>query len=224
MFMGAGPEVHGFTKWNSQTPDLPSRVVTHYGLFPTVFGLLRDAQPEAEIGYVYEWNGLKYLAELSAMNFAQEIENHQTQDTIIDVACNYIRESKPNLLAVVIDQPDHVGHTDGHDTQGYYDVLQMLDGCIGQIIQATKDAGIYDETIFILTGDHGGIDHGHGGISMEEMETPFIISGKNVKKGLVFDESMVQYDIAATIAYIFRLEQPQVWTGRPMKQVFTENQ
>ena len=31
---------------------------------------------------------------------------------------------------------------------------------------------------------------------------------------------MVQYDVAATIAYIFRLKQPQVWTGRPMKQVF----
>ena len=31
---------------------------------------------------------------------------------------------------------------------------------------------------------------------------------------------MMQFDTAATIAYVFRLEQPQVWTGRPMKQVF----
>ena len=35
-----------------------------------------------------------------------------------------------------------------------------------------------------------------------------------------FEESMMQYDTAATIAYIFGLKQPQVWTGRPMTQVF----
>jgi predicted AlkP superfamily pyrophosphatase or phosphodiesterase len=223
MFMGAGPELHGYTAWNSQKPDLPSRTVTHYGIFPTVFGLLRDAYPDAEIGNIYEWDGIGYLVETEAINFTQEIVNHDTQYAITSVACDYIKKSKPNLFSIIIDQPDHVGHSDGHDTPAYYEVLTMLDGYIGHIIQATKDAGIYDETIFILTGDHGGIDKGHGGITLEEMETPFIISGKNIKKGLNFDESMMQFDIAPTIAYIFRLEQPQVWTGRPMKQVFAEN-
>ena len=31
---------------------------------------------------------------------------------------------------------------------------------------------------------------------------------------------MMQFDVASTIAYIFNLKQPQVWIGRPMKQVF----
>lgn len=53
------------------------------------------------------------------------------------------------------------------------------------------------------------------------METAFIISGKNIKKGLRFDDvSMMQYDVASTIARIFNLEQPQVWIGRPMEIVF----
>jgi len=56
---------------------------------------------------------------------------------------------------------------------------------------------------------------------MQEMETAFIISGKNIKKGLRFDDvSMMQYDVASTIARIFHLEQPQVWIGRPMEIVF----
>ena len=76
------------------------------------------------------------------------------------------------------------------------------------------------ETIFIVTADHGGIEKGHGGKTMNEMQTPFIISGKNVKKSGEFHESMMQYDVASTIAYIFGLKQPQVWIGRPMKQVF----
>ena len=27
MFMGAGPELHGYTEWGSKTPELPSRVL-----------------------------------------------------------------------------------------------------------------------------------------------------------------------------------------------------
>ena len=61
----------------------------------------------------------------------------------------------------------------------------------------------------------GGINKGHGGKTMEEMETPFIIAGKNIKKGGAFEESMMQFDCASTIASVFNLEQPQVWIGRP---------
>ena len=115
---------------------------------------------------------------------------------------------------------DGVGHGDGHDTPAYYTKLKELDGYIGEIVKAVADAGMLDETIFIVTADHGGINKGHGGKTMQEMETPFIISGKNVKKGYEFTESMMQFDVASTIAYIFNLKQPQVWIGRPMKQVF----
>ncbi len=217
MFMGAGPELHGYTEWGSKKPELPSRVVTHYGMFPSVFGLLHDAYPEATIGYIYEWDGMQYLAEQQAMNFTKEVVNYKNNpDTTAIIACNYIREAKPNLLAVIYDDPDAVGHRAGHDTPEYYEVLKNQDKYVGQIVQAVKDAGILDETIFIVTSDHGGINKGHGGKTMAEMETAFIISGKNIKKGLKFDESMMQFDVAATIAAIFGLEQPQVWIGRSM--------
>ncbi|KAA6341190.1 2 3-bisphosphoglycerate-independent phosphoglycerate mutase [termite gut metagenome] len=218
MFMGAGPELHGYTKWDSKTPDLPSRVLSHYGLFPCIFGLLRDAHPTAEIGYLYEWDGLKYLAETEAMNLSQNLKS----DSLTPVACDYIRTAKPNLVSIIYDEPDGVGHRDGHDTPAYYAMLKVQDERIGKIVEAVKEAGIYDETVFIITSDHGGVHNGHGGKTMLEMETPFIISGKGVKKGLVFDESMMQFDIAPTIARIFRLKTPQVWIGRPMEQVFVD--
>jgi predicted AlkP superfamily pyrophosphatase or phosphodiesterase len=221
MFMGASPELHGFVKWDSKTSEIPARTVSHYGMFPSVFGLLRDANPKAEIGYVYEWGGMQYLAEMQAMNFSKEITNHESQpDTIVKVACDYILHSKPTLFAIIIDQPDHVGHQAGHDTPEYYEELKVLDGYVERIVQSTKDAGIYEETIFIITSDHGGINKGHGGNTLLELETPFIISGKGIKKGLHFGESMMQFDVASTIAYIFGLKQPQVWIGRPMTQVF----
>ena len=52
------------------------------------------------------------------------------------------------------------------------------------------------------------------------MEIPFIIAGKGVRAGGEFKEVMMQYDTAATIAYIFGLDRPQAWTGRPAVQVF----
>lgn len=222
MFMGAGPELHGYTEWGSKTPELPSRVLNQHGIFPTVFQLLRDARPEAESGCLYEWEGIKYLVDTLSLNYHYHVADcNKTPKELGNMASAYIKEKHPALVAICYDGPDHTGHTEGHDTPAYYEKLKELDIYVGQIVQAVKDAGILDDTIFILTSDHGGIDKGHGGKTMQEMETAFIISGKNIKKGLRFDDvSMMQYDVASTIASIFNLEQPQVWIGRPMKMVF----
>ena len=223
MFMGAGPELHGYTEWGSKTPELPSRELNQHGIFPTIFQVLRDAAPKAEIGCLYEWNGIKYLVDTLALSYHKQAPDYNKYPTALcEMAVSYLKEKKPTLTLVAFDNPDHIGHGAGHDTPEYYAKLKELDGYIGQIIQATKDAGIFDKTIFIVTADHGGINKGHGGKTMNEMETPFIICGKNIKKGLNFNESMMQFDVASTIAYIFGLKQPQVWIGRPMKQVFNK--
>lgn len=221
MFMGAGPELHGYTQWGSKVPELPSREVTENGIFPTIFYLLHKARPEAEIGCLYEWEGIKYLVDTLALDYhAQAPDYNKHPEALCGMAEKYIKEKTPVLLAVCFDNLDHVGHAAGHDTPEYYAKLNELDTYVARIVQAVKDAGMFDETIFIITADHGGINKGHGGKTMQEMETPFIICGKNVKKGGEFSESMMQYDVASTIAYIFGLKQPQVWIGRPMKQVF----
>lgn len=223
MFMGACPELHGYTTWGSKTPELPSRELNQHGTFPTVFQLYREANPEAEIGCVYDWSGIKYVIDTLAFNYWEQGPDY-TKDSVSlkNMAVKYITEKKPNLFAVIFDNPDHVGHSAGHDTPGYYDKLKELDGYIGEIVEAVKQAGMMDETVFVITGDHGGIDRGHGGMTMMEMETPFIISGKPIKKGFCFDNvSMMQFDCASTLAKLLGLTQPQVWIGRPMP-VFNE--
>lgn len=221
MFMGAGPELHGYTEWGSRTPELPSRIIERNNIFPTIFQIYRNAYPNAEIGVLSEWAGIKYLVDtLSTSYHAVAPDYNKYPTALCDMTVDYIKNKKPSLVAICFDNPDHVGHQIGHDTPEYYSKLTELDTYIARIVKAVEDAGILDNTIFILTSDHGGIKKGHGGKTMQEMETPFIIAGKNIKQGGEFQESMVQYDVAATIAYIFNLKQPQVWTGRPMKQVF----
>ncbi|MFV0546996.1 MAG: alkaline phosphatase [Bacteroides sp.] len=221
MFMGAGPELHGYTQWGSKTPELPSRELNQHGIFPTVFQLLRDHDSKAEIGCLYDWDGIKYLVDTLSLNYHQQSPDYMKDpEGLCRLSEIYIKEKHPNLLAICFDQPDHVGHQIGHDTPEYYAQLKELDGYIGRILKATEEAGILKETIFIITADHGGINKGHGGKTMTEMETPFIMAGKKVKMCPQFTESMMQFDIASTIAYIFDLKQPQVWIGRPMKQLF----
>lgn len=225
MFMGAGPELHGYTQWGSQIPELESKVLTHYGMFPSIWGLLRDQYPDSKIGYFYQWEGLKYLAEMDAMSVQQftvieEGSNENAAEKTTLNGCQYIEKEKPNLIGILIDEPDHTGHAFGFDSPEYLEMASKLDKYVGMIIESVKKAGIYEETIFIVTSDHGGINKNHGGKTMNEMETAFIVCGKGIKKNYEFTESMMQYDVASTLATIFNVEQPQVWIGRPMIQIF----
>jgi len=221
MFMGACQEIHGYTEWNSKTPEIPSRVIYKNGIFPTIFQILRDQHPSSEIGCIYEWSGIKYVVDTLSLNYFEQVPpSDNTNATACKMAVKYIMDKKPNLFAIIFDEPDHTGHQIGHNTEAYYDKVHELDNYIGKIIRATKNAGVYNNTIFVLTGDHGGINKGHGGKSLQELESPFIISGKHIKKIGEFQESMMQFDIAPTIAYIFKLKTPQVWNGKVIKQVF----
>lgn len=221
MWMGAGPELHGYTTWGSQTPDLPSRVLTENRIFPDVFAMVRKTHPSAEIGYIYEWGGMRYLADTLSINYVQEapLSGDNIEESTA-LAANYIKEKKPALCAVIFAEPDGVGHGIGWGTPEYIQKLTHLDKGLARIVKAVEEAGILDETIIIVTSDHGGIKKGHGGITMEEMQTPIVFCGKGIRKGFVIPESTMVFDIASTIGYMFGIEQPQVWIARPITSVF----
>jgi arylsulfatase A-like enzyme len=61
----------------------------------------------------------------------------------------------PDLIAVYCDTLDVLGHADGSDAAGMPAALAEVDEQIGRVVQATKDAGIYGRTAFVVTGDHG---------------------------------------------------------------------
>lgn len=221
MFMGVGTEGHGYTEWGSKTPEIPSIYLSENGIFPTVFTIARQQKPNAEIGVLYEWDGIKHLIDTLSVSFHTQVAPAADGSSIpiTDAFVNYIKDKKPNLALVSYDSPDAVGHRIGHDTPEYYEMLKDLDAHLGRIILALKEAGIYEKTAIIVTSDHGGIDKGHGGKTLREMETPFVISGRGVKPVGEFKSAMMQYDVAATIAALLGLKQPQPWVGRPIDEI-----
>ena len=221
MFNGSCPELHGYTTWNSKTPEIPSSELGEHLVFPSIFTLLRRARPEAVIGCIAEWDGIKHVVDTLAIDnysIAEGWENDN--EKLCRMAEQFITERRPTLFAVCWDQLDHTGHAIGHDTPEYYQTLAHLDTLIGRLIQSLKTAGIYDDTVIIVTADHGGKEKGHGGKDLLEMEHPFIICGKGIRQGAVIPGTLMQYDTAATIAHIFSLTTPQSWIGRPALSAF----
>ncbi len=102
MFMGAGPEIHGYTEWGSQTPELPSRELNQHGIFPTVFQLYRDADPKAEIGCIYDWDGIKYLVDTLSLSYHAQGPDYNTNPTALtEIAVKYITEKKSRICALL---------------------------------------------------------------------------------------------------------------------------
>lgn len=220
MLMGAGPELHGFTTWGSKKPDLPSRELDKYGMFPTIFSLLREQNPKAEIGVIYEWDGIGYLFPKAAVDHDQNCDS----DSILTIeTIKYIEKKKPTLLFVHLHDVDSVGHMVGHDTKEYYASIERTDQNIGKIIESIKKAGILNESIILISADHGGINKGHGEKTMAEMEIPWIIMGPGIKKDNAISESIMTFDTAATIMALLQIKPPQSWIGRPVRSAFNKN-
>ena len=221
MFMSIGPESHGFTTWNAAKHDIPFSYVNEHGIFPTIFSLIREKYPKAETGCTFEWEPIKFVIDTMAISYVEFFPGGEERvEKNCDRLVQYIKEKKPLFFAPIFGGIDHVGHDKGWYGTEYYDYVARVDKCIGRLIQALKDAGIYDDTIIIVTADHGGHEYGHGTVAMEDMETPFVIFGKKVKKGYEIKGPVIQYDLAATFAYILGIDPPQVWRGKPVKEAF----
>lgn len=217
MLMGAGPELHGYTTWGSKTPELPSREVGEYGIFPGIAGLIRKGYPDATIGFGYVWPTIGCLYEQGASDLNY---NASSEPILADSMCMWITRNKPMFAFMAFDEPDHTGHAHGWESPEYIAMCKTVDGYLGEVIRAIKQAGMSESTVIIFTSDHGGIEKGHGGKTMAEMEAPFVLAGPGIKRGYYIDESVMIYDCVSTIAYMLELQQPQVWTGRPVLSIF----
>lgn len=226
IFNGLPTEQHGYGHWNSSKPEIPAVLDNGRGMPPTLYTLLREQRPDAEAGCVYNWDGIGPLLDTTVIDYhlydpGYHIPDNYTMESYTqERAVKYILEKKPTLFTFYIGDVDEVGHRCGWDTPEYYDCLEETDRMVGLILQAARDAGIFDDTIFVFSSDHGGSGKGHGQLDMLHLETPFVLYGKNIRKGYVLEFPMMQYDLPATLAYALGLRIPDAWRGRPMTAMF----
>lgn len=216
-FMGSGPEQHGYTKWNSKTPENPSTVKNEYGLFPTIFYAIKKDKPILSTAVVYEWDGISYLYEKECVD--KQADGDGDVETI-NKAIKVVEENKPAFLFVHLNSPDSAGHSIGFNSTEFYTKVRNADTYIAQIIEATKRAGIFDNTLFLVSADHGGKGKEHGGDTPVERQIPWIWYGKTVRKKGEIKRNITVYDTAPTIAWLLRVQSQKEWIGSAVKEVF----
>jgi len=216
--MGAGPTLHGYTEWNSAVPEIPSADTTRSGLFPSIFSLLKEQRPEAYTALVYSWQGIGPLVEKGATDY--RFYGKDNDEDCVAKAEEVIKTRKPVLTFIHLGEPDGVGHNIGHRTPEYYAELKKVDARIGKILQAVKDAGIAEQTLILITSDHGGTGKGHGGKTLDEVEIPWVLHGPGIRKNHALKSTVIIYDTATTLAAVLKLKTPQSWRGSVVKEAW----
>ena len=219
MIMGAGPEQHGVTSnaWQPDDFETPPVAVGSGGMFPTIFGVLRQQRPESVLACFYDWDGFGRLLEQGAPDILEDGDG--PVDTT-NKAVAYFASNRPDLTFVHLDHVDHFGHAEGHGSDAYYEAVEEADRLIGEILTGLQEAGMLEQTVVMVSADHGGLGNGHGGNTLAEIEIPWIIAGPGIAAGRALSSPVNTYDTAVTVAYLFGVEPPEAWIGRPVLEAF----
>ncbi len=76
----------------------------------------------------------------------------------INIAEDIIRRNHPDLMLIHSICLDHCRHEYGVEGMEINECLDRVDNIVGTIVDAVKDTGSYEETNFVILGDHGQID------------------------------------------------------------------
>jgi predicted AlkP superfamily pyrophosphatase or phosphodiesterase len=218
MITGAGPEQHGITSngYLKRMLEIEPACRDAFGGFPNIFGALRTERPATRIAVFHDWPGFSDLLE---RNVADVVRHEHGPERTTAAAMEYWRANRPELMFVHLDNVDHAGHDSGWGSREYYNAVEEADGQIGAMLDMLRDSGGLASTYVLVTSDHGGKGHSHGRNSLAEILIPWIFSGPEVAPGRI-RSAVYTYDTAATIAWIFELERPPCWIGRPVLAAF----
>ncbi len=104
------------------------------------------------------------------------------------------------------------------DIADYLGEVAALDGAIGAVIDELKKSGEYDNTLILISGDHGAPGFPNGKCNLYTFGTgvSLSISGPGVRGGRVVDDFVNLTDLAPTILEAARVPVPAVVTGRSL--------
>lgn len=212
MLIGVDTDIHGL-----DNDYVESGKVFDDSVHPTIFRLIRNAHPDAVIGAYSNWDPIN----TGIVGNCPRVDlSTCDDDELTDRVCDYVKSSKPEFLFVQLDNVDHMGHTYGYGSDDYYRMIEHEDANVAKIIAAIDEAGIAEDTLVLVTADHGGIGHDHGGPTDEEKYVFFVAAGKTVPHGAKIEMRVA--DIPSIVAYALGVEFPDNWQAKLPNGIFTE--
>src|ERR1043166_9254686 len=179
MLTGLLPPKHG-VDWNDYKPDKGEIGV------PTLFDLAHKAG--LQTAFVGSKRKLRHLDRPGTASMSV-FPRTELQETGIDPKNPYadprptfdtvkaVRECfgqiRPHLCFIHFSQPDLAGHTFGWESQEILYAIRQLDQQIGALFAYWRKTGFLDNTVIILTADHGGHEKTHGTEKSQDMTIPW---------------------------------------------------
>ena len=197
MLLGATPLVHKLTNGRVSNEKYTNDAL------PSVFRIIREADPDCYLASVVNWNPINHGIVEDGFGVDKHTAPNDSELTDIIVECV---AKKPKFLFVQLDDVDGAGHSGGYGSEKHLEEIQRADSYTGRIYDAYQKAGILDDTLFIVIADHGGVRTGHGGYTDTEKYVYFAVAGRGVKEGLIpYSETK---DIAAVVLSALGLPLP----------------
>ena len=216
---GATVERHGVgdNSWEVNNKILEPVFMGDHNMFPTIFGEIKKHCPNSVIGAVYHWSKFSNFIEKGVCDYSI---TKNSEDSVTSLACEYLKEKRPNFLFVHLDNVDHAGHHEGFYSVSYLQAVSKADSLVGVFVDVLQKMNMLKETVLFIVADHGGFGKSHGGTHPDEMDVPFIIYGKGVKQGYQIPHPVFNYDLAPTAAWLFGFHLNPWVSGKPIKDAF----
>ncbi|MDR1461638.1 MAG: sulfatase-like hydrolase/transferase, partial [Azoarcus sp.] len=190
----SGIQLHEEGEWRS--PNIDVWGISDLALLKEVDALLRQ-QPKNR----------PFIA------FIQTADNHPPF-TIPDDNDGFVRKTLP----------DDVLRRSGFRSNAQYNAVRFLDHCIGRFIEMAKKSGYYDNTIFVLYGDHNGRvaelpfkSKAYTDLNLESLHVPGIIHAPRLITPRVTDEATNLVDFLPTLAGLLGLDYRTATLGRDIQ-------
>ena len=211
MLHGVTPAFHGLTNAIVAAKAYPAD-----SKFPSFFRIIREQNPDAVLASFCHWNPINVGIVEDGIGVYKV--GDMGDAALTEQICSYLQKNTPDAMFVQFDEADGAGHSYGYNTAAQLDTISRIDGYIGRIYDAYAKKGILEETLFIVTADHGGNGTGHGGWTDTEKYVMFAAAGKTVVHGAIGE--MEVRDVAAVVVHALGYTAPDTWTAKVPDNLF----
>ncbi len=140
--------------------------------------------------------------------------------TVAKDAAEYIIKHQPNLCFIHFADPDTFGHEFGWGSSKQIKAFADTDKALGVILKAIYQAHIEDDSVIIISADHGGHGLGHSQGTPEDMTIPWIAWGKGVNWHFEITAPVSTCDTAATVLWLLGVRPGTPLDGTPVLSAF----
>lgn len=212
MLVGTCPAKH-IVRWNEYVPE------NGFALGTDIFDLAQNANLRTV--FVVGKEKLRQVTEPTSTDFFGFVDaTDKVRDSISleSMAIEQIRLGF-DLMFMHFPDGDLAGHEYGWMSRQQLTAYRKDDESLGLLIEVMKSRNLFDDTLIIVTADHGGHDTTHGSALPEDLTIPWLVSGARILRGELVTQ-VYTMDTAATVAFALGLPIPSEWDGIPVYEAF----